>query len=136
MWPPVPPPAISRRMSDSIVAAGRIGVRLLAGFECLTGDREEDADGREAHDERRAAGTDERQRDARDGQQRDDDPDVDEGLEAQPDRDPGGQQGPERVGRATGRPDPGVAKDEEQGDDDAGPDEPELLADDREDEVV
>ena len=53
--------------------------------------------GREADDERRAAGADERQRDPGDRDQGDDDADVDERLQAQPAGDPGGQQRPERV---------------------------------------
>ena len=70
------------------------------------------------------------------GTERDHDPDVDERLDAQPGRDPGGQQRPERVGRRERDPDALVGEDDEQDDDEPAPDEPELLADDREDEVV
>ena len=49
---------------------------------------------------------------------------------------PSGQQRPERVGRTERGPDPGIGEEQEEPDDEARSDEPELLADDREDEVV
>src|SRR5262245_47987385 len=125
MWPPVPPPAISRRMG------------LLVGpLDGLPRDREEDAGSGEADDERRAAGADEREGDPGHRQQGDDDADVDERLEAEPGGDARGEERPERVRRPERRPDPGVGEDEEEDDDRRRPEEPELLADDREDEVV
>src|SRR5689334_5208515 len=129
MWPPVPPPAISRRMDDSLAGA-------RPALDGLARDRQQDADGGEAHDERRAAGADERQRDAGDRQQRNDDADVDERLQTEPGGDAGREQRAERVRRPERGPDAGDGQDAEQGDDDEGSHEPELLADDREDEVV
>src|SRR5689334_9420776 len=105
MWPPVPPPAISRRigppvgwLARGLVARGRGEIAL----DRLAGDRQEHPDRREAHDERGPTGTDERQRDPGDGQEVDDDPDVDERLTAQPDRDPGCEQRAEGVRGAAG----------------------------------
>ncbi len=86
MCPPVPPPAISNRIV--------VPRSLLDG---LARDRQQDTDGREADDERRAAGADERQRDAGDREERDDDPDVDERLDAEPAGDARREQRPERV---------------------------------------
>src|SRR5438876_731227 len=122
MWPPVPPPAISRRMDVSLVAA-------RAGLEGLPRDRQQDPDGGEAHDERRTAGADERQRDAGDRQQRYDDADVDEGLQTEPGRDARGEQRAERVRRPERGPCPGDREDPEERDDDERADEPEFLAD-------
>lgn len=102
----------------------------------LAGDREEDTDRREAHDERRPAGAHERQRDPGDRQERDDDRDVDERLECQPGRDARRQQATERVGRAERDPHAVEGEDEEEADDDEPAEQPELLGDDGEDEVV
>ena len=68
--------------------------------------------------QRRAAGADERQRDAGHRDQRDDDADVDERLDAQPGGDARGEQRAERVRRGERDPDPGVGQDDEQADDD------------------
>src|SRR3990170_8131471 len=125
MCPPVPPPAISRC------------IWLLGTFlHRLTRDRYEDPYGGETDDQRRPAGADERERDPGHGQEGDDDADVDERLDAQPGGDPGGKQSTERVGRPHGRPDASVGEDEEQEDHGPGADQPELLTNDGEDEVV
>jgi hypothetical protein len=125
MCPPVPPPAISSR----IVVPGSLR-------DGLAGDRQEDPDGRETDDERRATRADERQRDPGNRDQGDDDADVDERLQAQPAGDAGCQQRPERVRCRKRGAGPSVGQDEEQHDDRARAEEAELLADDREDEVV
>src|SRR4051794_38202848 len=124
MCPPVPPPAISRRIVP------------LPSFDRLARDREEDPDRGEADDEGRAAVADERQRDPRNRDERHDDADVDERLEAEPRRDARRQQSPERVRRPKRRSDARVAEDEKEHYDKAAADQPELLADDRKDEVV
>src|SRR5437667_3147195 len=124
MCPPVPPPAISRRIVP------------CSSFDGLARDRQQDADGGEADGQRRSASTDERQCDAGHRDERDDDADVDERLDAQPGGDPRREERPERIGRRQRRPDAGIAKHEEQADDDCAADQPEFLPDDRKDVVV
>src|SRR5439155_25471373 len=121
-------------LGASLDSDGLFGYRPR--LERLAGDREQDPDGGEADDQRGAAGADERERDAGDREQRHHDGDVDERLEAQPGGDAGREQGAERVRCAKRRPDPGIREQDEQADDEGGPDEPELLADERGDEVV
>ena len=80
---------------------------------------------------------DERQRDAGDRDQHRPRPPMLMNAWTQSQRgDAGREQRPERVGRAERRPDAQVAEDEEQHDHEPGAEQPELLADDREDEVV
>src|ERR1700722_11779222 len=97
MCPPVPPAAIINRIVPG------------SSFDGLTRDGQENTDGCEADRQRRTAGADERQRDAGDRQERDDDTDVDERLDAEPGRDAGRQEGSEGVRRGEGDPEPTVA---------------------------
>jgi hypothetical protein len=124
MCPPVPPPAISRRIVPG------------SFLDRLTRHRQEDPHRREADDQRRAARRDERQRDARDRDQPDDHADVDERLDADPGRDASREQGTEGVRGPERGPDPEIPEGEEQDDHEAAPEQAELLADDREDVVV
>src|SRR5436309_6402874 len=124
MCPPVPPAAISNRIVPR------------PSFYGLARDRQEDTDGGEADDQRRSAGGDEWQRDPRDRDDRDYHADVDERLDTQPGRDACRKQRPECVRRRQRGSNALVRDHKEQDDDEAGADEPELLADDREDEIV
>ena len=101
----------------------------------IAGDVKEDPDGREQDDEARAAVGDERQRDP--GQRRDAEHrgEVDRRLAADERGDPRGEQLPERVAAAQRDGEAGERERGEGGDHGGRADQPELLADHREDHV-
>src|SRR2546427_11661232 len=124
MCPPVPPPAISRRIVPG------------SSFDGFAADREQDAHGSEADQERRAAGAYKRKRDARDREQRHDDPDVDERLATEPRGDARREQRAKRIRCRERDPDSLVRKHAEERDHQPRSEEPELLADARESQIV
>src|SRR3972149_2828579 len=87
------------------------------------------------HEQRRAAERDERQRQALRRQEPGDDAQVHDRLGGDEDRDPQRQVRAEGLGGAEPDPQAAPREHDEQADDRQGADEPELLADDREDEV-
>ena len=111
-----------------VPAAGARGVRL-------PGHVREHARADHRDHERRAARRQERQRDARHRQQPDDRAEVDHGLADDPRGDAGREQHAESVGRASRDVEADQAEAREQREHEQAADEPELLADDREDEV-
>ena len=119
--PAVPPAAIRARNS--------------LGCSVIRGDVKEDPHGREQYDEARPAVGDERERDP--GQRGDAEHgrEVDGRLTADERRDPGGEQLPERVAAAQRDREAGERERGEGGDHGCRPDQPELLADHREDHV-
>src|SRR6266511_34922 len=134
-------PALRRRRSR-----GRHGhrshhpspARRCGRPECssrLAGDVAQNAGCDHREDERRATERDEGERDPGYRQQPDDTTDVDRGLRDHPDRDARGKQHPEAIGCAQRGADAQDRERDEQAEDDGRPDEPELFADHREDEV-
>src|SRR5688572_13677105 len=123
MWPPVPP------------AATTILIRVAPSGR-LARDGKKDTHGREADDEGRPAVAHERERHAGQRQEVDHDADVDEGLVREPGGDPEGDEATERVGCVHRDTEAAPREQGEQEDDAQAADEAELLADDREDEVV
>ncbi len=87
------------------------------------------------HDQRRRAGRDERERDAGERREPEDGVDVEQGLAQDQRGDAGGEQLGVAVARGLRGPQPGVGDHAVEGEQAADPGEPELLADDGEDEV-
>ncbi len=104
--------------------------------EGLAGYREQDTDGGEADEERRAAGAQEGQRYPGYREQHHDHADVDEGLQGQPRGYPGGQKRTERIGRGEGDSQPAIGEEQVQPDHDQPAQQAELLRNHREHEVV
>src|SRR4051794_35654683 len=118
--PPVPPAAISARSCRS---------------SATTRDVKEHADREEGDNERRAAVRDERERDSGQRREAEHGGEVDRRLARDQGRDPGGEPLAERVLALQGEPQARVGERAVARDEDGSADEPELLADHREDHV-
>src|SRR5712691_6922371 len=120
-WPPVPPAAITHASSP---------------FDCIRApDVKENPRRAESCDQTRASVGDERQRDARERRDREHGREVDRRLAADQHREPGGEQLAERILAVERSPEAGPSERGVGGDHPSRAEEPELLADGREDHV-
>ena len=123
------PAALASAPLAAAVAQRGGRLRLVAG------EADEEPEGDQGRHQRGAAVGDQWQRDADDGQQGQHHADVDDHLAHQPDGDAGGHVAHERVGGVDRQPDGGVRDRPEQREHQQRPDQAELLAEHREDEV-
>src|SRR5205807_2415817 len=123
------------RMSENVPRRGTSIPGRANFLTALTAHVQEDPSCRHGDHQRRAAKGDERQGHAGDRKDADDGADVDESLADDPRRDAGRQEGTETVGRLEGGAHPEDGEGGEEGDDEQGAEQPQLLADDGEDEV-
>src|ERR1019366_2711531 len=135
--PPVPPPAINVRTTESPLTYHPREAALLQGprAPALRRHVAEYPHLGQVHHQGGAPVADEGERDAGGRDQHGHRGDVDEGLYADPGGDPAGEQRPEAVGSAQRRPDPPPGQKGEGEHQRPRSDQAQLLADDREDEV-
>src|SRR6266513_900385 len=126
--PPVPPPAIKRRIFP--LSRVRVGP-----CRALAGDAQQHADRSQRAGQRRASVTEERQRHAGHRERVGDGGHVEQRLEGDPGGDRGGERDAERVRRPHRSAVSAPGEEEKSEHHESGADEARLLADDREDEV-
>ena len=124
-----------RERAGVVLRGGRLLRRGTRGNGCVPGDVRHDAHREHRDHERRAADREERQRDARHGQHTDDRAEVDRSLPDDPRGDTGGEEHAEGIGRTARDAEPDEPEPGEQPEHEQAADEPDLFADDREDEV-